>query len=510
MDAIAPPLSTAELVKLCAVDTDMFGKTFFPKAMRSSSPDFDKPVWAALENPNYRYVNLKMARGFAKTTKLRIFGSKRIAYGISRTILWVGASESHAVRSVQWLRKQIEPRMGADGVARPTEFAQTFGLRPGVKWQEHEIEIYHGIDDRPIWVLGVGITGNIRGINFDDYRPDLIILDDIVTDENALTTEQCNKVADLVMGALANSLTPESEEPNAKMVMLQTPISPQDVSARAEQSAEWHTEIFGCWTPETIDLPVGQQESAWPERYPSEVLRRQKLAAVKDNRYSIFAREMECRLVAAETLSFRAEWLKFYEQAPAAMTLVMTIDPVPPPSDIQLEKGLRGKDWEAISVVGRSRGDFYLIEYALSRGHDPNWTVAKVFELLSRYRVMTIVVETVAFQRVLKWILEKEMQRHAKYVPLKDTKNDRRPKFVRITTSLSGPASQGHLFVKKEHSEFILQFSSYGIGYKGPDDLIESVANGVSELTNPFLELAGSEYEDLTPIEDFPMIRRCP
>lgn len=500
-----PPIDPAELIRLCAVDSDLFAHTFFPKAARQKSAPFSKDIWKALENPKYRLLNIKVYRGGAKTTRLRIFTAKRIAYGVSRTILYVGASESHAVRSVQWLRSQIEPRMGADGQLRPTPFASTFGLRPGKKWQEHEIEVFHGIDEHPIWILGVGITGNIRGINFDDYRPDLIIVDDALTDENAQTQEQCLKINDLVMGALANSLS--QEEPNAKLAMLNTPLNPFDVCSKAQESSEWHTESFGCWTKETENLPTEEQVSSWEEMFPTAVLRERKNNATMDNRYSIFAREMECKLVAAESLSFRPNWVRFYEpdDLPRGMQCVLVIDPVPPPSEAASPRSLGKRDFEAISVVGRAGGEYYLLDYKVSRGHDPNWTVATMFELGLRYRVLRVVVETVAYQKVLKWILEKEMQRRGIYFATKDTKNDRRPKFMRIVTSLAGVASQGHLWCLKEHSEFLLQFQSYGPGYKGHDDLLETVAIGVSELTNPYLELGATEYEEVFPVENLPI-----
>lgn len=506
----APPLDPAELIKLCAVDSDLFAHTFFPKATRQKSPPFSKQIWASLENPKRRLLNIEAFRGSAKTTRLRIFTAKRIAYGISRTILYVGASESHAVRSIQWLRSQIEPRLMGDGSLRPTPFASTFGLRPGKKWQEHEIEVFHGIDVHPIWILGVGITGNIRGINFDDYRPDLIVVDDVLTDENAQTQEQCNKINDLVMGALANSLT--QEEVSAKLVMLNTPISPFDVCQKAKESSEWYSEHYGCWTADTENLPVEQQESSWPELFPTAQLRERKINATLDNRYSIFAREMECKLVAAESLSFRPNWLRYYEpdQLPKGMQCVLVIDPVPPPSEKASAKALAKKDYESIAVVGRSKGEYYLLDYAMSRGHDPNWTVAKMFELGMRYRVLRVVVESVAYQRVLKWLLEKEMQRRGIYFATKDTGNDRRPKFVRIVTSLSGVASQGHLWCRKEHSDFILQFQGYGPGYKGHDDVLETVAIGVSELTNPYLELGATDYEEINPTEPFPFRAACP
>jgi len=491
-------ISMAELIKLCALDTELFCKQFFPKAFRDASPKFAAQAWSTLEDPKKRFINQRFYRGAAKTTRLRAYAAKRIAYGLSRTILYVGASESHATRSVQWIRGQIDARIGADGTPKRTRFAEVFNLRPGKKWQEHEIEVYHGLDDRPIWVMGVGITGNIRGINFDDYRPDLIILDDVVTDENAATEDQREKVKDLVLGSLKNSLAPATEEPNAKLVMLQTPIDSRDVSMVVENDPEWTTETFGCWTKETQDLPLDQQESSWAERYPSETLRAEKRSAVVANRLSKFAREMECKLVSAETLSFNPSWVKFYEEKPKAYQAVLVIDPVPPPSDRQLASNkFANKDFEAHAVVARANGAYYLLDYRVHRGHSPSWSAATMFELGSRYNISRIVLETIAAQRYLKWFLQQEMVRKQMYFALKDAPGDQRPKFVRITTALNGPCSQGKFYCRKEHLEFLEQFYSYGVGYKGHDDLLETVATGVRELTNPYMELGAEDGTEL-------------
>lgn len=504
-------ISIDELVKLCAVDTELFGRTFFPRAFRDESPSFAPRFWSTLENPNNRLVNLELFRGAAKTTRLRVFTAKRIAYSISRTILFIGPSEGSALRSLRWIRRSIEPLMGADGVARPSLFAQVFGLRPGKKWQDHELEIIHGVDDRPIWLLGVGIAGGIRGINFDDYRPDLIVCDDLMTDENAMTEDQSRKIVDLVTGAVANSLAPPSEEPNAKLAHLCTPLNAWDVSSHAKQSSSWHSESFGCWTEETKDRPVDEQISAWPSRYPTEELRKSKKNAILDGKYSIFAKEMECKLVAAEHLAFRPNWLRKRpdDWVPArGMQCVLAVDPVPPPSEAQLAKGLRGKDYEVVAVVGRAAGEYHLLDYRTTQNAEPNWTMTQIFDLAARFRVMKIVIESVAYQRVLKWLLEKEMQRRGVYYAVVVPK-DKRPKYNRILSTLSGPASQGHLWCSPLHTDFILQFESYGLGYRGHDDLIDAVSMGVAELTNPYLELGAGDYS-ADDVETFPFRRACP
>lgn len=505
-------IPVAEMIKLCALDTELFGRHFFPKAFRDPSPSFAKEAWEALDDPTKRFVNQRYFRGAGKTTRLRVYAAKRIAYGLSRTILYVGASESHATRSVQWIRNQIDARMGNDGAMHVTDYAASFQLRPGKKWQEHEIEIHHGLDDRPIWVLGVGITGNIRGINFDDYRPDLIILDDIVTDENAATEDQREKIRDLVLGSLSNSLAPATEEPNAKMVMLQTPIDARDVSMSIEKDPQWTTESFGCWTKDTADLPADQQMSSWEERYPTSTLRAEKQAAVIGNRLSKFSREMECKLISAETTAFRPAWVRFYETQPKTYQSVLVIDPVPPPSDRQMAQNrFADKDFEAQAIVARSGGDYFLLDYRLHRGHDPGWSAATMFELGTRYRISRIVLETIAAQRYLKWVLQQEMVRKQLYFAIKEAPGDQRPKFIRITTAMNGPCAAGKFWCSEQHVDFLEQFYNYGPGYKGHDDLLDAVAGGVKELTNPYLELGADDYVDLSDnVESFPLRHACP
>ena len=93
MSDIAQTVSRDELIKLCAVDSELYARTFFSNTFRQPSPSFAREIWEPLENPKIRLVNLICFRGSSKTTRLRTFASKRIAYGISRTVLYVGASE---------------------------------------------------------------------------------------------------------------------------------------------------------------------------------------------------------------------------------------------------------------------------------------------------------------------------------------------------------------------------------------------------------------------------------
>jgi hypothetical protein len=505
-DLAAPSLS--EVVALGAVDSIFFCRYWLPGTYRQPPASYHPLIWQIIEDPANRYVNIEVNRDGAKTTLLRTLSLKRSAYGVSRNILYVGKSEKHATRSVRWIRTQIERNKKG--------FCEAFGLNKGKPWSDEEIQILHGVEGFPIHILGVGIAGSTRGINVDDYRPDLIIIDDVMTIENSATKEQREKIIDEVLGSLKESLAPESECPDAKMVLLNTPQDFEDLSQEAKKDTQFVSARFGCWTPQTERLPLPLQESSWPARYSSEVLRREKQAAIARNRYSIFAREKECLLVTPENCAFRKEWVNFFgdgepeiEPPRHEMWIEMAIDPVPPKTDIQVKKKTAKTDFEAFCVGGRWRGKFYILEISSNRGHDPNWTIAEFFRLCLKWNPKRVHVEGVAYQRTLAWILSEAMKHQRRFWMINPF-DDKRQKYDRIVDGMAGVASHGQLFFRKSQANLISQFIHYpGSNPDGDyDDELESAAVTIAGLEkgyagDPAAAARALDETDIEELEDF-------
>jgi hypothetical protein len=457
-------------------------------------------MWEFAERPippGKRLRMLQVFRGGAKTSFMRTLTAKRVGYSISRTILYIGKSEGHAVRSVDWIRRQVQHNR---------LFADTFQLRPGKKWSGVEAQIEHGIDEVPIWVVGMGITGSVRGLNLDDFRPDFIALDDVLDEENTATAEQRAKTNDLIYGALKESLSPASEIPDAMMLGCQTPINRDDYSVKAEHDSEWDFLRIGCWTPETADLPLEEQRSAWPARWSNETLRGEKRAAQARNQASIWSREKECRVVAAEDLAFRTEWLGRWEALPLGMTHTLAIDPVPPPTKHQIAAGFEKKDYEALAVVGHYGSRCFVREVVVNRGHDPLWTVNEFFRLARKYNVLWAIVEVVGYQATLAWLLRQAMSVRRQYYAIHEF-NDGHSKFHRIVGGLTELASSGHLLIPPDGAPegvnnspgmqmFVQQFSQYP--KVSNDDALESVAVACSAAQGKLnIEAEGVEPEEI-------------
>lgn len=449
------PLSAKEAVMLGAKSLDAYGKLWFPRAYRQGTPYFHTQIGQLLYSDS-RLNAIEVFRGGAKTTLLRVFTSQRIAYAISRTIMYVSVSQQHAVFSVRWLKRQVEYN---------SKWAQTFQLRKGSKWTDEIIEIYHGVDETPITILAMGITGQIRGFNLDDYRPDLIIADDILSEENTATAEQRKKIEDLFFGALLNSLAPVSDCPNAKLVLLQTPLDKKDVVETCLKDPSWHGVRFSVFDE--------QGNSRWEVRLPTETLKKEKEAAIRMGRYAIWMREMECQIVHSEQKPFQIENLRYIDVLPEGMRCVIAIDPASSDS--------ADADDNVVMTVGAHQGNIYVLEYHADKGEMPDATAAHFFQQVLQWRPFKAAVEAISFQRVLAWFLEKEMQKRRIFVPI-DRVQDRRKKVDRILQALGGVVAYGQLYVRPSMEKLLQQLQDFDPLVDQKDDVIDCLAIAIMAL----------------------------
>ena len=117
---------------------------------------------------------------------------------------------------------------------------------------------------------------------------------------------------------------------------------------------------------------------------------------------------------------------------------------------------------------------------------------------------MTIVVESVAYQRTLKWLLEKEMQRRRLYFSVVPFVGGN--KYARIRATFSSQAPFGHIFVKPDDTQFISQFETYPSA--DHDDELDCGSIALSALVNPYA--AGGEDTESDNVETLKIVRGAP
>jgi hypothetical protein len=496
VDSTSVAISPEQAAEIGAVSLTSFGKLFFPRTFRQESPPFHEDVGRALFS-SARFNAFEVFRGGAKTTLLRVYKAQRISYGLSRTIMYVSVSQPHSMMSVRWLRRHIEFNR---------RWSLTFGLEKGIKWTDEHCEIIHrnmplNEDGSPvlITVLAMGITGQVRGFNPDDFRPDLIILDDVLNEENTATPEQRQKTENLIFGAVLNSLAPATEAPLAKAAFLQTPFNKEDSIEKCMKDPEWNPVKYGCL--EYSDRhPEGA--SRWETRYPTEQLLKAKAAHIARSQYRLWMREWECQLVSGEEKALDISKWKFYDVLPESLDTIISLDPASSDSP--------KADEFATVALGFKGLDVYILDYTAAKAVMPDKAANDTFNLILLYGPRKIVVEAVSYQRVMAWFLEQEMIRRRIFVAVEALQVKKASNADRIMQTIPGLAAFGHFWCRPHHSKLLQQADDYDPQVKdAADDLLTAIANGIiswnpgirAALTDPETGLLvddESEYEPLT------------
>lgn len=474
MTAVAQ-ISLPDAVVLGATDSLFYSRFFFPRTVRQESPDFHRDVWARLEEPGQRYVGLKIYRDGAKTSLARLFLSKRIAYGVSHTILAVSKAEAHAVRTVRWIKRQVQYN---------TLWATAFQLRQGGKWSESEAEIIHGVDEYPIYLVAAGMTGQIRGINLDDFRPDLILGDDVDDEESAGSKEQREKHSSLFFGSLMQTLAAPTEASDPRGILLQTPLDAEDIINTCEKDPRWNVVAYSCFD--------NKGESTWPSKFPTEFLLQEKDSYIKRNQLHVWMREKEVTIVSTALSSFRVEWLKPLDLLPANCRFYIAIDPASSEAADAAEFAMvLLAFWGKNVAVWREKA---------ARAIMPDEACVTIFEWIRSFPVQGIVVETVQYQKILAWYIEQEMHKQRTYRPVHKL-DDKRAKDDVILQSITSVAPFGNLYYHPSCHKFLQQFTYWRPGTKGVlVDVIDATSKGIFFASKGYIY--DGEYEDVTDDEE--------
>lgn len=489
----SPQLSLDERIELGAADGIYFGHEWFPRTMRMSSPDFHYDMMRDIEDQQHQYVAWEVFRDGAKTSLLRIATAKRISYGLSRVAVFTSAAQRHAERTIRWVRRQVETN---------SYWAQTFGLRKGDKWSDSEIEVINTILDQRTTLLAIGMTGQTRGVNIDDYRPDFWAVDDPNNEENTNTEEAREKTDELFFGAMQNTLVPITENPHSKMVLAQTSLQKDDLINKCHRDPTWKTSKFSILGPDN--------RSRWESRWPTDLVLKQKQAFIARGQIHIWMREKECKIVPSEGRAFMDP--KFYDYLPTNLITYTALDPA-------REKHANPKKAHkaAVVTIGIHTSGIYLLEMYAQKGKNPEELWAEYFRQVTKWNPRQTGVESIGYQQTLKWYFEKKMAEMNFYVPIRSIE-DKRKKADRIRQAHAGPIQQGRFFVGREHTEYVDELFRFSDGID--IDVLDAGAMAITLSSPTLLALASQgdddeDFDDLITaqergIEDLPAASYCP
>lgn len=314
-------------------DPEAWFAHYFRRYCTAPPADFHRAATRRLlRDPNAFEVRA-WSRELAKSTRAMMEAALLALTGRARLVLVVSNSLDNAVRLLAPLKRQMEEggRVGADYGPQPVEG----------RWEDAEFAARCGCLFR-----AVGAGQSPRGARNAEARPDLIIVDDIDTDEACRNPDRVRQAWEWVEGALLGT---RSVSAPCRVVFLGNIIARDSVMGRATRIPGAHVSV--------VNIRDKQGRSTWPQKNSEQDIDR-----------------------ILSQISARAAQQEYFNNplAEGEVFREMTWGRVPPLSRFRLlvaygdpapsENRARASSTKAVVLCGLLRGTLYVVDCRLDRG----------------------------------------------------------------------------------------------------------------------------------------------
>lgn len=244
------------------------------------------------------------SRGLAKTTimgeylflYIGVYGSIP-GFGKVDLALYVSDSMENGVKN---MRKNLEYRW------ENSEFLQQYIPNANftdVRWE------FNNIDGNKFVVKGYGAKTGVRGSKEMGKRPNLAVLDDLVSDDDARSPTVIASIEDTVYKAIDYALHPTK----SKTIWSGTPFNAKDPLYKAVESGAWYVSVY----PVCEKFPVSESEfkGAWEDRFTYKYVKAKYDKAFAAGKIDTFNQELMLRIMSDEDRLIQDDDIKKYSRA---------------------------------------------------------------------------------------------------------------------------------------------------------------------------------------------------
>lgn len=491
--------------KLGAIDMEFFGRAYFPHYFSRPSPEFHReldaiwqqgvlkgryPLTPADTKAISRLPGVRRAvaapRGHAKSTNLTFKGTMHSTlYGYKHyPIIIISDSSEQAEGFLDNIRVEFEEN---------TAILEDFGPLAGSVWRGNVL-----VTKTNIKIEAIGSGKKIRGRKHRNWRPDLIILDDVENDENVRTPEQRSKLKNWFDKAVSKSGDDYTDIVYIGTLLHYDSLLAKTLTNPAYRSIKYKAviqfsqadDLWQQWESIFTDLSNDDREAdalAFFQAHKAamlegtQVLWEEKLSyydlmvmRVSEGEAS-FNSEEQNEPINPDDCLFMEEWFEYYNEAEInfrdpVFDFFGFIDP-------SLGKTKRS-DFSAIVTLAKHKGSgyMYVVDADIERRH-PDRIIADVLAKERWLRASfghgyrKLGAETNQFQWFLKEELAKASAKAGLYLPIEEVQQTS-DKVMRIQT-LQPDVKNKYIKFNRRHKRLLEQLTQFPMGAHddGPDAL---------------------------------------
>lgn len=388
-DEVTPvSLSYAEVRQALKTDLEFMLNFFLSDQKLLRTPDFHLILWKLLITIEAYRVVLAIPRGHSKTTLSKLAVIWYLLFTPYRFCVYV----SHTATSAANAARDIINMLESDN------FISAFGVIRFEKRAEGDGLYIFFLGDKRCILKAQGAGQQLRGMNIDNERPGIAIVDDLEDEENIKTPAQQEKLIRWFLGTFIKALAK-----NNKIIYLGNMLSPQCLIKKLCALPDWHSMRLGAI------LQNGQP--LWPELWSLPALIADYRTYQILGQTDIWMAEMmnspqvaeNRRLINAEDITYTS--IKEPDDLAAGF---ITVDPATGKTRSD-DTGIVVHGLVAIDDPNQLRPE--IIDH-LAGKFDEMRTVQLAIALAWKWHISVIGIEATAYQVALKTLFELYMVMH--------------------------------------------------------------------------------------------------
>lgn len=266
-------------------------------------------------------------------------------------------------------------------------------------------------------VRGYGIKTGIRGVKSKGKRPQLAVIDDVISDDEAESDVLITKINNTIDKAITHALDTNKR----KILWMGTPFNAKDPLYMAIESGAWAVNLF----PVAEKFPCSREEfrGAWEDRFTFEFLLREYVVAAQAGKISSFNQELMLRIMGDADRLVDDVDIQWYNREDVLLNLV--------DFNIYITTDFAVSDKEhadlsAISVWAvNAHGEIYWIDGWIGQV-TLDKTIDELFRLARKYRPNGVGVEASGQQKgFIAWIRKEMIRRNIHFAFARNLTNNR-------------------------------------------------------------------------------------
>ena len=364
----------------------------------NKTPTLHLKMLDQIDQPNSRKIANMVHRGAAKTTVLGEYLILYLAtfgelptFGQVDFALYVSDSIDNGVKN---MRKNLEFRW------ENSSFLQKYV--PHAKFTDIHWH-FKNVSGKEFIVKGYGAKTGVRGTKANGKRPQLAILDDLVSDEDARSKTMIAAIEDTVHKAIDHAMHPT----RSKIIWSGTPFNASDPLYKAIESGAW---AVNCY-PVCEKFPCTRQEfrGSWEDRFTYDYVKRKYLEALKSGTIHTFNQELMLRIMSDEDRLVLDSDINWYKRHDVLKHLHLYNTYIT--TDFATTEDESG-DYAFISVWAISSGGhkFWVDGICKRQGMDKN--IDDLFVLAQKYKPLSVGIEVTGQQEgFIPWIKSEMVKR---------------------------------------------------------------------------------------------------